>query len=180
MKQYLWLALALATSSASAGNLRLGIGYGTADMGINAKANTTDIDIGDPALVTSLKAGYQFENKLFTEIAITAIEDDFLFDFLKTAELDSVEFNIGYTKELGSFYLEPKIGMAMWRLRLEDDLQIETDKGLRNRVDGFDPSAGITIGYHLSENINMSLGYQALFYDYGTANTLQLGVNITL
>lgn len=175
MKSIGLLALITISPLSHGADFRLSLGIGEGDIDLSSAFAFEGNYAGDNALATSIYGGYAGDNNLLIDIGLSTITDDLLAGANDNLHLDTYELLVGYLYQNGGFYLEPKLGLAHWKLELEEGQLFHPGAEEKRKNSGTDPLIMLTAGYRFGELFGMSVSYKYQDIENGKAQTMQLG-----
>lgn len=171
------LLLLILTSNVYANEMRFGISTGEGEISLSDAFNTEGSYAGDVVASGSIFLGYIFEDKYIVDLIYTATGNDVFAGLFDNIQMDSHELQFGYRFNFDKAYLEPRVGLTSWDIKLEEGFAFNPGPEQVSRDDGIDLTYAITAGYKFGNYFGLSLSYKHFEFDHGTATSTVIGAS---
>ena len=177
MKPKIALLLAALTGNVYADEIRLGLSTGHGDIKLSDKFSTRDSYAGEGALSGSIYVGYIFDDKYVVDLAYSSTGDDLFIGLVDNVHIDSYDLQFGYRFNFDKIYIEPKLGLSRWDLKLEEGFLLNPGPEEVAEDSGTDVFYSLASGYNFNNGFGLSLSYKHFEFEHGKTTSVQLGAD---
>lgn len=177
MKLKIALVLIALTGNANANEIRMGLATGQGDIKLSNKFNTEDSIAGEAGLSGSIYLGYMFEDKYIVDLMYSSTGDDLFVGLFDNVHIDSISLQFGYRANFDKFYLEPRVGLAQWDLKLEEGFFLNPGREQVSEDEGTDVVLALAAGYNFTPLFGLSLSYTHFEFEHGKSTSLMMGAD---